>query len=292
MGATASGLENLGECCSDRGYEKDSENYFDDDPRLEGCINSVSESLFRQFDMDSNQFLDNKQELSTMMQELRLRGYIFTGDDRTVIQQMLMSFDSDGSGRISARDFAEWFKLEVMMRRENLRTLLFNCPWVNAVIVRLHKDADEDKSGNVSQKELRRSIRTIYKRLGEPPPSTDEILETVSEMMACSDDGDGELNLHEFRQALIELMVKLYYSHFNESMNNPWSMHNVSAIQEQQRQDRDFDYHRKPVSSCSGRMVSLPQRVAEQRRLREAKDSQKLGQISDASTEASPRVPS
>lgn len=290
MGAAASGLDNIGECCQERGYEKPGFQGFEDDPRLEDTIMAVSQNLFKQFDMDCTQSLDNKQELQAMLQELRLQGYIFTGDDRTVISQMLAAFDRTGQGRIYLQDFADWFKLEVVARGENLRTLLYASPWVNAVIVRMHREADEDSSGTVSQRELRRALRKIYSGLGEPPPTNDEIVETVKSMMKCDDEKDGELNLREFKQALIELMVKLYFTHFNESMNNPHSKRNLQAARTSELKQRDLSYHPQAASSVSGHIMSLPEKVAEQRRLREAEKLKQLGDTSYRSSNASTKA--
>lgn len=237
------------------------------DPKLTGTISYEISKLFQRFDQNGSGELDNvlsHGELETMVMELRIMGYIFNGDDMQVRTRIMKKYDYNHNGCISADEFSDWYREEVISKEENLRTLLHSSFWVHSVITRLFEVADADGSGFVNQTELKNAILEIYLALEEVPPHDEDLVEAIRAMMARDINDDGQLSFNEFRMALVELMSRIYYKHFNESMTNPHSQHNLNAQIHRMNRDRDMQLYAQEVSSV-GSSQHIPAKVAAKR---------------------------
>jgi hypothetical protein len=168
-------------------------------------------------------------KVAAMVKELRNIGYTFVGDDYQVASVIMKMYDHDRDGCVAACEFSDWFRSQVISRPENLRTFLYSSLWVQAVITRLYEAADSSKCGFVSGASLRNSVHEMYKAVKEPAPEDQELKEVLSRIMSADDILEHcQLSLSEFRMALLELMVQMYYLHFNESMTIG-IQHNLNA---------------------------------------------------------------
>lgn len=240
------------ECCVERAqpFDRGAEDEANvPDAHLEATFDHEVRELFDKFDLDGNGLLRRAAELTPLLAELKRIGYRFTYANPAILSaELWQEFEKVGLDGIGFEDFRSWFRSEVISNEENIRILLLNSRWVQGLYRKMHRMADENGDGTVNVKELRKAIKRIYRHLGEPAPSNEEIVEVAAEMME-QDDGDGELSPAEFRAALIELMVKMYCMHFNESMNNPHSRHSIKEMKKQKAADEELNMWQFPPTT-------------------------------------------
>lgn len=187
--------------------------------------------LFDEYDQDGSGHIDTGSELETMVSRLRKKGFVFTkkisDDDATSIYkparsariklQVLQGFEpGEAEDGISYTEFCHWFKNEVCSRRTNLRIIIGDLEWLDDVLLSVFKQADRDDSGSVDVNELRQFLCKVASSLGEPAPSDKE----VNRMIEKADEShDGTLGFDEFKFVVVEISVRLYYTHFNDTMN-------------------------------------------------------------------------
>jgi Ca2+-binding EF-hand superfamily protein len=233
----------LFECCFSEREEYDAA--LDADPSLERTVAIEIDKLFARFDRDASGKVD-KQELGAMVKDLRARGYALANRDDKVVQQILQEFESgEHDDLVDVEEFRLWFRAVVITQPANLRTLFFASAWVQAVIKRMFDQADADKSGRVSVKELRAALKGIFKALGDPTPHGDAVVEARVKMMSYDGNGDMQLSFSEFRHAVVEIMSGLFYAHFKADFEDPCAERNIRAAKRGFQNDRDFSHQQE-----------------------------------------------
>lgn len=233
-------FDNL-ECCMERAADpfKLSEQEATLDLDLVNTFKQELEPLFLKHAKGGNRSFKRMIEMQPMIKELLNIGFVFEFSDATLLTGRLWrEYVGDDEQSISYEDVRDWFVPEVVSREENLRLLLQRAAWVRGVCLKNFKLADEDGSGTISLKELRKCIKRVYRHLGEPVPSTEDINAIAEEMIKVSD--DGELEREDFQVALIELLVRVYSEHFNHSMTNPSSTHSLASRSRERSRDKDM----------------------------------------------------
>eukprot|EP00746_Dinoflagellata_sp_MGD_P030270 gnl/MRDRNA2_/MRDRNA2_171788_c0_seq1.p1 gnl/MRDRNA2_/MRDRNA2_171788_c0~~gnl/MRDRNA2_/MRDRNA2_171788_c0_seq1.p1 ORF type:complete len:297 (-),score=64.59 gnl/MRDRNA2_/MRDRNA2_171788_c0_seq1:579-1469(-) len=238
-------------CFSERGGGEEYDISLDTDPSLERTVSIEMDKLFARFDRDASGSVD-KDELGLMVKDLRGRGYILQGSDERVMQQILWVYDvGQHDSKVDVEEFRNWFRHVVITNPANLRTLLRGSAWVQAVIWRLFRQADKDKSGKVSMKELKAAMKEIFKTIGCAVPQGDEAIEWRAKMMASDENDDRQLSCDEWNNAMVELMSGLYYVTFT-GFENPEAEHNIRAVHQGMRSTHDHptdtvdhDFHKE-----------------------------------------------
>lgn len=227
------------DCCfSERGQDG-----LDADPSLDRTVAVELDKLFARFDRNSSGSLD-KSELPPMLQDLKQRGYKFSCKDDEIIKQLFQEYQRGAKDDVvDVIEFRLWFRNEVIARPDNLRTLLGGSAWVLAVINRLFNEADKDRSGKVTMKELKAGLKGIFKSLGEPIPKGDEAIEAQVHIMESDNNTDKQLSLDEWKVAMINLMAGLFYSHFQRTFEDPTAKHNIAKAQKSFTKDRHDSFH-------------------------------------------------
>eukprot|EP00746_Dinoflagellata_sp_MGD_P007370 gnl/MRDRNA2_/MRDRNA2_114574_c0_seq1.p1 gnl/MRDRNA2_/MRDRNA2_114574_c0~~gnl/MRDRNA2_/MRDRNA2_114574_c0_seq1.p1 ORF type:complete len:287 (-),score=54.95 gnl/MRDRNA2_/MRDRNA2_114574_c0_seq1:277-1137(-) len=256
----------LFECCFSERDEYDTG--LDSDPSLERTVAIEIDKLFARFDRNASGVVD-RQELYAMVKDLRKRGYVLMGNDDKVVKQILQEFEQgEHDNLVNIEEFRVWFRSVVIMQPANLRTLLFASAWVQAVIVRLFNQADTDKSGRVSAKELRLALKGVFKALGNPKPQGDAVIDARVKMLSYDANGDKELSLNEWKQAIVEIMSGMFYAHFKGDFEDPCAEHNIRAACRSYQKDRDFSHHQEQFDRQHRDVLTLHEKIQEERMMR------------------------
>lgn len=208
--------------------------------KIDAGIQEEVAQLFRRYDQDGSGSIEAGPELTAMIDELRKRGYAFgapTGRSdgggshykgvppSQVKLTLLEHLHGRAGGRArptelpksaSVEGMQAWFRDEVCTRRRNLRLLLRDLPCVDSALLQTFAMADSDGSGQVDVGELTGFLTEVSQVLGEPPPDAEEVREILDRADASL---DGLLSYREFRHVVIEVMARLYYTHYNGTMN-------------------------------------------------------------------------
>jgi len=189
------------------------------------------DALFREYDSDRSGTIESGTEMDDMIKRLKERGFVF-GNRITRDDQSVSAYQPAGLKRVrgkifeettatrdtglEAAEFKDWLRSEVTQRKTNLRVLFATSPWLEEILGVSFEVADDDRDGEVDEKELALFIVKVAAVVGEPPPDQNEIHRI---MLIADKSPDGRLTYKEFRYVVIELLARLYYTHFNHSMN-------------------------------------------------------------------------
>lgn len=227
------------DCCVERRSAQQPVQSFSSDLKLDKALDAEIAVVFATFGRDVGSPIKGRTDLSEMVSCLRRRGYHFPGKHDYLCMTIWDQYDPARTFWLSARDFRTWFRSQVIISTQNLRTLLQKSRWVETMVRRMHAEADTDGSGSLNIKELRNVVESVYTSLGEPLPPEKEIQEVATEVLLDNDDGDGELDIQEFHSVMIELLTRVYYVYFNDSMNNPECTRNMESIKASFRLDKN-----------------------------------------------------
>jgi len=220
-------------------------------------LNCEIDKVFEEFDRDKNGILDSTTELDSMVTALMERGFVFgklimkgvgangkpkakAQDDEDSdyakttakrvrssllgkIQQMQKDDVRDASGPeaqdegVTPTEFRSWFHSVVVERRTNLRVLLRASMWLEDILEISFVRADVDGDGTVDLDELSDFFIDVAHVIGEPAPDKAELEKLMNK--ADRDCRDGQLTFNEFRYVVIEALTRIYWTHFNTSMN-------------------------------------------------------------------------
>jgi len=143
-------------------------------------------------------------------------------NDSTKTGQPSVSKEDVVDRGIDNHGFRIWFRREVVQKKKNLRCLLSRSGWLIERLEVAFDKADADQNGTVGRHEMIEFVQAVSEVIGEPAPEDRELRRIFKR---ADKDLSDELDLEEFFFVIIEVLTKLYYTHFNESMNCPNARH-------------------------------------------------------------------
>jgi len=239
-------VESLDHCCSDRSDEKTYKNFMGkwrvpekknqkelnrdygngpaicDEPlkdlKLDKSIDAEIATVFKKVGHRFPFPIYSELQLKNILQGFKNRGYAFTQADKEVCEDLLASHPCK---RVTILEFRTWFQTQATVCRKNLHILLNQSRYVSDLVQRLYDESEheEDKMAG-----LHDVINSLRHHLDENPISSADILMTAQKVIERSGkvnymlSGRGRMIFEDFEALIIDLLVQLYYEHFNDSL--------------------------------------------------------------------------
>jgi len=238
-------VESLDHCCSERSDEKAQKKYMGkwrepvkrnqrelntdygngpaicDEPlkdlKLDKSIDAEIATVFKEVGHRFPFPIYSERQLNDILQGFKKRGYSFTQTDKKICEKLL----AHPCNRITILEFRDWFQTEVSVCRNNLRALLRRSRYVSDLVTRVY---DESEHEDDKMAGLHDAVNSLRRHLDENPISSADILMTARQVIDRTGkvnymlSGSGKMLFEDFEALVTELLVQLYYEHFNDSL--------------------------------------------------------------------------
>jgi len=207
------------------------------------------DALFLMFDKDKSGTIDNDEEMEGMLTHLMQMHFCFgprivkrkktnrlelvQSDDSEhseyedkgpkEVRRIIMKTFNEALGEanvldgIDIEEFRLWMRKIVISRKRNLRILLCMSEYVQDILDFCFADADKDSSGTIGANEMLDFLTNVAEALGEARPDRERVYR-VMERAGASE--SGEISYDGFQLVALEILTRVYYTHFNNSMNS------------------------------------------------------------------------